>query len=356
MSDTKKAQILTGAVEDILPELEECYFEGCFCDPPYGLEFMGRAWDQGVPPVEIWEMVLRVLKPGAFLLAFGGSRTYHRLAVAIEDAGFEIRDSIHYLYGVGFPKNYNVEKAFRRAGEHYLADYWKGYGTALKPAFEPIILAQKPRDKNFTNNLEVWGTGALNIDHCRVPRGEITTGRGGARSGRVAYGRFEGDDGEVVPWSNKEGGWPANIITDEFVRDQLYPRAHHIKTKEYFYYCAKASRAEREAGLENFEPQKVDDGRKVENDTAYQRGKTLRKNHHPTAKPLELNEYLARLILPAIPNARLLNPFSGSGSEAIGAFQAGWGSVTSIELEPEYVEISKARLSHWVGEVCIEDE
>lgn len=340
-----------------LDEEPDNAFDSCVTDPPYGLSFMGRAWDHGVPGVPFWAEHLRVLKPGAYLLAFGGTRTFHRLTCAIEDAGFEIRDCIMWVYGSGFPKSLDVGKAFDKAAgamrevvgvktyadgtiahngenrhEGYvrpfmenpewqgtkitapasdLAKQWDGWGTALKPAWEPIIVARKPLVGTVAANVQAYGTGAINIDACRVPGTDNTTKawRGAGDRDREQY--RTGTSGKPVP--TDVGRFPANLIHDgsEEVEAE-FAKAGERKTGKggggnmgfhggangdadpdrgfgdtgsasRFFYCAKASKADRGEG-----------------------------NNHPTVKPNALMRYLTRLVTP--PGGIVLDGFCGSGS------------------------------------------
>jgi hypothetical protein len=213
---------------------------------------MGSQWDKGVPSSTVWAEVLRVLKPGAHLLAFGGTRTFHRLTCAIEDAGFEIRDCLMWLYGTGFPKSYDICKALNKNTD---ADWssWSGYGTALKPAWEPCILAMKPIMTTFATNALTHGVAGINIDASRIDEAQR---------------------------------WPANLILDESFT-QKWSR---------FFYCAKASSAERDAGLDSI-PESIF-GVGALSDSG--RGRNAR-NNHPCVKPIELNRYLANVILPPQP-------------------------------------------------------
>jgi site-specific DNA-methyltransferase (adenine-specific) len=334
--------IHTGDVLDVLRTLESNSFDGCLSDPPYGLSFMGAQWDKGVPSSAVWNEVLRVLKPGASLLAFGGTRTQHRLTCAIEDGGFEIRDCLMWLYGSGFPKSLDISKALDKArgywrvrasnrksqnaamsGPNYgrtpkgepitsTAQLWSGYGTALKPAYEPCIMALKPMPGSFALNATTYGVAGIDIDGSRI--GTDVVGWGGNASGGYSGGLDKEQEARPV-----EGRWPANVILDETFSGNTWSR---------YFYCSKASTSERNAGLEKDS-----------------------ENAHPCVKPLELNMYLANLILPP-PRTdaprRLLVPFSGSGSEMIGAMQAGWEDVTGIEKEAEYVKLAEARIQHWI--------
>lgn len=326
-------------------------------DPPYGLSFMGKRWDYDVPSVEIWAECLRVLKPGGHLLAFAGARTQHRMAVRIEDAGFEIRDMIAWVYGSGFPKSRNVAKDLcigcqrddeLRGGLHYADDepYMQcqareriGWGTALKPALEPITVARKPMTGTVAENVLAHGTGALNIDGCRVAA-EKATGWGGGGS-KLYEGGLSREGGEAR--QTDAGRWPANLIHDgsEEVL-AMFPQSSvtgkrseqskaatvegtswgtdNHKSTEYtdsgsaarFFYCAKASKRDRGDG-----------------------------NNHPTVKPTDLMRYLCRLVTP--PGGTVLDPFTGSGSTGKAAILEGF-SFIGCELSDEYVAIAKARI------------
>jgi DNA modification methylase len=302
-------KIHQGDVREVLAGFRAGAFDGCLTDPPYGLKFMGKAWDHGVPGAETWAEVLRVLKPGAWLLAFGGTRTYHRLTCAIEDAGFDVKDCLVWLHSMGFPK-----------------------GKGLKPAWEPIVLARKRAP-----------APVLNIDACRIAGEPIIMKNSGSNNGAVRMmGRNRANDAafRAQPWINTLGRWPANAILDESAAAELDRQSGASR----FFYVAKASRRERNAGLEGRVSQKVNDGRRKPIDNPFQRGETPRLNTHPTVKPVKLTEYLAKLILPPVRNAKLLVPFAGSGSEILGARYAGWKHVEGIEISAEYTEIANQRL------------
>lgn len=433
MNVVHKADVL-----DALRAMPDNSFHGCLTDPPYGLSFMGHQWDHGVPSVEVWREVLRVLRPGAHLLAFGGTRTFHRLTCAIEDAGFEIRDCVSWLYGSGFPKSLDVSKAIDREagavrevvgvaadfardgarrktdGSHVKAGanvgndpigdrwgtpvtapattaarQWDGHGTALKPAWEPIIVARKPLEGTVAANVQRWGCGALAIDACRVEGVKPDTTRGaGGKNGRFGHLGAQGrilDDGL--------GRWPANVVLDEEAGAALdaqsgkRPSASNTKPStggtimsglsgearpngyrafangnpyrgenggaSRFFYCAKASRAERDAGLEGFaaasggEATHREDGSPGTRSPRAGAGRNGgSRNVHPTVKPLALAAYLARLILPPVEGTRLLVPFCGSGSEMIGGLRAGWSHVEGIDSWDVAVRIARARLAH----------
>jgi DNA modification methylase len=456
-----------------MPTMEAESIDSIVTDPPYGLSFMGKDWDHGIPGEAFWREAYRVAKPGAHLLAFGGTRTFHRLACAIEDAGWEIRDCVMWVYGSGFPKSLDVSKAIDRAGgeaayifrtelknaikdaglnfsqiDDYLgvkstscywvrndhraclparhhwsklgqllsfsanlqglyekserevvgtrtvngeegtaggyqsgiaslngadvsikrevditapatdeAKRWNGWGTALKPAWEPIIVARKPLIGTVAQNVLTHGTGAINIDGCRV-EGDIgicykTDGKGKVGAGGVYEGGYRGEWNSDNPHPdsvrhNAIGRFPANLIhdgSDEVM--ELFPNTktgalspYHKKTARpgfdggwradstftqtgsegsaaRYFYCAKASKADRTDGCE--------------------------RNHHPTVKPTELMRYLCRLVTP--PDGIVLDPFTGSGSTGKGAILEGF-RFYGIEKEAEYAEIAKARIEH----------
>lgn len=350
---------------EVLRGLPSDSLDACVTDPPYGLSFMGKGWDYDVPSVDIWREVFRVLKPGAHLLAFAGTRTQHRMAVNIEDAGFEIRDLIMWCYGSGFPKSHNLK------------DEWQGWGTALKPALEPVTVARKPLIGTVAENVQTHGTGALNIDGCRVG----TTVETWPKSRSYAPGQMQpGHNGATQSTGAVPSGrWPANLIHDgseevlagfpETGPSKAAARGiqqrHDVSSPETarpkagtntvrghsdaggsaarFFYCPKASKSDRDEGLEGFEPLKTNDGRKVDADNAYQRGATTRANHHPTVKPTDLMRYLCRLVTP--PGGTVLDPFMGSGSTGKAATLEGFAFV-GIEREAEYIEIARARIEH----------
>lgn len=338
--------------------------------------FMGNSWDGSkvAYDVAIWREVLRCLKPGAHLLAFGGTRTFHRLTCAIEDAGFEIRDCMSWLYGSGFPKSHNGP--------------WGG--TALKPAWEPIIVARKPLVGTVAANVQEYGCGGLAIDACRIESGPDHAAKCASVVGLSSnessstYGAFSRPREDSF---SPLGRWPANVILDEEAGAALDQQSgnrpgmsgggkHKAGSKggmfgaidcehtargdnggaSRFFYCAKASRAERDAGLHGFDPVQSlytrGTGLKANGDGSERSERSESRNIHPTVKPIALARYLARLILPPIAGTRLLNPFSGSGSEAIGALLAGWSHVDGIDSWDEAVRISRARISHWAKEAA----
>ena len=288
-------ELLHGDCLERLRELPDCSVDACVTDPPYGLSFMGKAWDYDVPTVDVWREVLRVLKPGGHLLAFAGTRTQHRMAVQIEDAGFEIRDMIAWVYGSGFPKSRNLD------GE------WRGWGTALKPALEPITVARKPLVATVAGNVELFGTGAINVDGCRVAANDGYTENAvtqGVSTARTSYDpRQERSTFNPSP----AGRWPANLI-----HDGSDEPCSLLGDAARFFYCAKASKADRGQG-----------------------------NNHPTVKPTELMRYLCRLVTP--PGGVVLDPFMGSGSTGKAAVLEGFKFI-GIEREAEYLEIARGRI------------
>jgi len=316
-------------------------------DPPYGLSFMGKGWDHGVPGQDFWIEALRVAKPGAHLLAFGGTRTFHRLVVAIEDAGWEIRDCLMWVYGSGFPKSLNIGR---------------GWGTALKPAYEPIIMARKPLTSTVAANVLKHGTGAINVDGCRVGssrRVNSSTGTPGAGRSRKCNQVDRGDgktaDGRnlanLIAYGDRSknrapqeviGRWPANVLHDgsDEVTGLMGDAAR-------FFYCAKASKADRDEGCDGLNVKKRTDGRESEHHTGHLRT-TERSNHHPTVKPTDLMRYLCRLVTP--PAGTVLDPFMGSGSTGKAATLEGF-SFVGCELQPEYMAIAEARILHAEGDV-----
>lgn len=294
----KQINLLNGNCLEQLKNINDNSIDSIVTDPPYGLSFMGKSWDYDVPREEIWRECLRVLKPGGHLLAFFGTRTYHRGVVRIEDAGFEIRDQIMWIYGSGFPKSHNIKDG----------DF-KGWGTALKPANEPIVVARKPLEKGLTiaENVVKWGTGAINIDECRIGTDQIEKGRAGrgvAESTSYHNGLKPTEQKEFV-----QGRWPANIMFDE-------EAAIVLGEPSRFFYVAKASKSERNKSADN---------------------------NHPTVKPIKLMQYLIKLVTP--PNGIVLDPFMGSGSTGVAAKQLGFGFV-GCELSDDYFEIASKRIEH----------
>ena len=478
-----KNKIICGDSLEVLKNFEDSYFDSVVTDPPYGLAFMGKKWDYDVPQVELWKEVYRVLKPGGHILSFAGSRTYHRMAVNIEDAGFEIRDMLGWLYGSGFPKSHNIGKAVDKNNGKYKVDLskfgnyikkqrtlkgysrkelddimgtstavswwegrktgvilpskriytklkkilnldnrfddlidwkeaerevvgkktsgigtgktfaftdennkaqkevditipkteqakqWEGWGTALKPAHEPIVMARKPFNTSVAENVLTHGTGGINIDDCRVGTGTNKEKKEYIPNDKnKVYGKNFGG-GE---WDKTQGRFPANIIHDgsEEVLE-IFPETKQAKSRTIrnfkgwknegnlkkhevykddsnsasrFFYCAKASKAERNMGLDDYEEKQVTDGTIRSNqETARTFGanSAKRKNYHPTVKPIKLMEYLVKLVTPK--EGIVLEPFAGSGTTLIACKQQGFNYI-GIEREQEYCDIAEARL------------
>ena len=371
-------KILQGDNRDTLKTLADNSIDAIVTDPPYGIDFLGKDWDANTGALETYQECLRVLKPGGHILAFSAARTYHHLAITLEQAGFEIRDQIMWIYSSGFPKSQDVGRSIQRslgvkekkivksttglshvggtyaeeraefAKEYEIvtvtdpeAKAWEGWGTALKPAHEPIALARKPMKGSIAQNCQKWGTGALNIDATRV-----------------------------------EERFPSNVIGEILQEDY-----------QKYFYCPKVSRRERHTGFElpppmfggvqgcydeNGERFAVgfddraegktkkkkhdplghiptnpngmwDDGVQFQNQQAFS-GATEKGNNHPTVKPIELMKYLIKLITPK--GGTVLDPFNGSGSTGCAAVELGFDYI-GCELDPKYVEISEKRIDKW---------
>lgn len=397
--------LILGDCLEKLKDIEDCSIDSIVTDPPYHLTsivkrfgkegsapakhgkdgsfsrlskgFMGQEWDGGDIAFnkEVWEECLRVLKPGGHLLAFSGSRTYHRMAYAIDEAGFEIRDQIMWVYGSGFPKSHNISIAIDKklgamthrgkahnaygAGKNFqdrdLEEYtsmpehegitneakeWKGWGTALKPAHEPIVLARKPLDKKtIAENVLEYGTGALNIDGCRVGdevRIDKITENG--------FGSNFMDDNWQPSGKSYEkevqGRYPANFIHDGL--DEEWSK---------YFYCPKTNKKDRNEGCEElpekFKKQNGSHNGKVDTDDLSARWQNTAKNNHPTVKPTELMRYLVRLVTPK--NGTVLDPFMGSGSTGKACMLEGFNFI-GIEMSEEYLDIAQRRINFAITE------
>jgi DNA modification methylase len=428
-------KLIHGDCLEKLKEMEDNSVDSIVTDPPYGISFMGKKWDYDVPSVEVWKEVIRVLKPGGHALVACGTRTQHRMAVNLEDAGFEIRDIVAWIYGSGFPKSLNIAKSIeskiktgscaknnfnqlegeRREGrigmydtveEHGFrkknpdqlgafnlkattpeAKEWEGWGTALKPAMELWTLCRKPlSEKTVAENCLKWGVGGINIDGCRVEGKEIVTTHSNG-TGNTGDGGICGHFDKVETGNERTGRFPANLIhdgSDEVVEG--FPNTkggtavrHNSGGKTFggenekppmedlgyndsgsasrFFYTAKASKGERNKGLEGFEEKQTTGGGGLtankKEDGSYETAsaggkygsiKAKQTNNHPTVKPVELMRYLCRLITP--PNGVILDPYMGSGTTGIGAKLEGFDFI-GIEREEDYVKIAEARVDAW---------
>lgn len=441
-------KLILGDSLEKLKDLPTSTIDAVVTDPPYGLKFMNKHWDCEVPSEELWREVYRVLKPGAHVLSFFGTRTYHAGVTRIEAAGFEVRDMLSWLYGSGFPKSLDVSKAIDKAAgaEREVIGYeasrarpnkkgfakitsaietagnagvkdngatitapatddakrWQGWGTALKPANEPIVLARKPLEKGLTvaENLLKWGTGALAIDACRIEAADQAVLDAAVKrmTGNAANAGAFQSSAQIKP-NSAQGRWPANVLFDEEAATALDAQSGTLKnggqntsspdsegalfgnrksgnTKfagdsggaSRFFYVAKASKRERNAGLEGMqerESSKV--GQTVWTNECQACGKSrpqtekqcgscggeLAKvdrekpasaNHHPTVKPIKLMEYLCTLITPT--GGIILDPFMGSGTTGCAAVKLGF-EFFGIEREAEYIAIAHKRIEHW---------
>lgn len=383
-------------------------YHAVLSDPPYGLAFMGKSWDtMSSKEFQAWvtewgSLLLGVVYPGAIGMFFGGTRTFHRLTVGLEDAGWEIFDVCMFLYGSGFPKSHDISKAldreagaerevvgdspynsrrpnppqsdlYRQAGWASSitapatpdAHRWQGYGTSLKPAFEPVVLARAPRAPHtYAALAREFGTGAINIDGSRIGTGDNLNGGAYAEQGTPRNDGWGMQRGKAGEYSQPAGRWPANVILDETAAGILdeqsgesgsgtyKPRSNNRTATQFspehgwnqhsmnpnnanapddygdvggasrFFYTAKAAAWERTAGLPE-------------------------RSKHPTMKPIRLTEYLAKMLLPPIPQSRLLVPFSGVGSEIIGAQLAGWDEIDGIEQDVDYCVDAYNRVVWW---------
>lgn len=421
-----KTKLMQGNNIELLKKLPDNSIDSVVSDPPYGLSFMGKKWDYDVPSVDFWKEVYRVLKPGGHILSFGGTRTYHRMVVNIEDAGFEIRDQIMWLYGSGFPKSHNIGKAvdklegnerevkeyiapdgkkrtgvltgdefYKSEGDTYNNDTryktkgsspYEGWGTALKPANEPICVARKPiSEKSVAENVIKWKTGGINIDGCRVETDDSITFNS---FDSVSDSGWKGVNRNPYE-QHSEGRFPANLILDEEAAQMLDEQSGISKSNcksgvvegkeanvfndgenktsghkkkimvgDYkdkggasrFFYIAKVSKKERNMGLDGFEEK---DSKKIAfpevdyvgSDGSIRTNKhTTTKNNHPTVKPINLMAYLCRLITPE--NGIVLDPFMGSGSTGVAALLEGF-RFCGMEMDKDYFKIAESRIENY---------
>lgn len=404
-----KYQILQGDNRLTLKTLADNSIDAIVTDPPYGIDFLGKAWDANTGALETYQECLRVLKPGGHILAFSAARTYHHLAVTLEQAGFEIRDQIMWIYSSGFPKSQDIGKSIQRSmgvkeydgfvdttknsgfgqmdvarqkvgqewstketqvGKAKVTDpealEWLGWGTALKPAHEPIALARKPMRGSIKDNCQQWGTGALNIDATRIPyenQKDIDTYLNNKR-GPMERGNDE--DGKNIRMFNGETGFKA--VKREVTVEQDLPELGRFPSNvigeilqadyQKYFYCPKVSRKERHIGHENPGAQT----RRARDEEGNVLGYAEKKagasatvlveqfqlndagNNHPTVKPIELMKYLIKLITP--PGGVVLDPFNGSGSTGCAAVELGFEYI-GCELDPAYVDITNKRIAAW---------
>jgi DNA modification methylase len=405
--------LMPGDCREVIKTLADDSLDSCVTDPPYSLQtinkrfakvgrndktwsssgphqrtargFMNKTWDTGevAHDADFWAEVYRALKPGAYLVAFGGTRTYHRMVCAIEDAGFEIRDTVAWLYGTGFPKSHDVSKAIDKAAgaeREVMVREWEGWGTALKPAFEPIVLARKPLIGTVAVNVLAHGTGAINIDGCRIDTEEIATigtPSWGGPMKRLSV--VPGQEGKLVPRAEPHnlGRWPANVAhdgSDEVLAafpdsagqqgdirgdepsvpakgDVVYGFRERVPFKRRDGE-ASANRRYTDTGATNFAAT-PGARRAPENSAArfFFSAKAGREDRfgskHPTVKPVDLIRWLMRLVTP--PGGTVLDPFAGSGTAGVAGMAEGFDAIL-IEREPEYITDIEARLAHYRGE------
>ena len=327
-------QLFEGDSRDVLSSLADSSIDACVTDPPYALNFMGKAWDDSsvVHDSKFWFKVLRALKPGAHLLAFGGTRTNHRMVCAIEDAGFEIRDQLQWIFGSGFPKSHN------------LGDGW---GTALKPAFEPICLARRPLSEDtVAANVLRWGTGAINVDGCRVP-GAFESGWSRSGSNASENISMSGPNYFRDPKpDNASGRWPANVIhdgSDEVVG--LFPEtvSGNLQTHHRIAESANGSMSGKNYARSPRQDMGGDSGSAARFFySAKADGDDRLGSKHPMVKPVDLMQYLVRLITP--PKGTVLDPFAGTGTTGEACHREGFSSIL-IERDPQYILDIKRRFS-----------
>jgi DNA modification methylase len=377
-----KYQILQGDNRETLKTIPDNSIDAIVTDPPYGIDFLGKAWDANTGALETYQECLRVLKPGGHILAFSAARTYHHLAITLEQAGFEIRDQIMWIYSSGFPKSQDIGRSIQRSlgvketvkkktidgynlnnqkgftensdvgyGEMKPiavctdpeAQQWEGWGTALKPAHEPIALARKPLGKNLSiaKNALKYGTGALNIDATRIETTDKIQSHFNRNSGAPEFQAEEKNIIDVDLTISDKGRFPSNVIGEIQEEYQKY------------FYCPKVSRSERHMGFDTSiiptNPNGILDNKDENGNQVLaidsKRLPTEKGNNHPTVKPVALMEYLIKLVTP--PGGTVLDPFNGSGSTGMAATGLGYDYI-GCELDPAYVEISNKRIEAWL--------
>jgi site-specific DNA-methyltransferase (adenine-specific) len=386
--ELENAVVYHGSNLDVLPTLPDNSVDAIVTDPPYELGFMGKSWDSsGIAySVKLWQECLRVLKPGGHLLAFSGSRTYHRMTVAIEDAGFEIRDMISWISNKTFPKSHNISKAIDKAagkreavgvGFVTAGDYgtrnlkapnrdyddpdlvteeakkWDGWGTALKPTVEPVVMARKPFDGTIANNVLTWGVGGLNIDASRIGFGDepidFDSVQRQSADNPIKFGGAK--PGDVVSMYKAEGRWPANVVLDEDCAGLLDQQSGVTKSPATYVRGADgfgrtSFGAGQTAGTESLNYGDSGGASRffyVARASKTDRNEGVTSNTHPTVKPTALMEYLIKLVTP--PGGTVLDPFTGSGSTGKAALLNGFKFI-GIELTADYLPIIEGRLKH----------
>jgi len=400
--EESKTTLWVGDSAEVLKQYPDNHFDSVVTDAPYGIEFLGKDWDNNTGAIEVWKECLRVLKPGGYLLSFGAPRTYHRLATNLEDIGFEIKDSLMWLFGSGFPKAQDVGKRLaKRDGTEASENKYDGWKTGLKPAHEPIVMCRKPTKLTATDNMVEWGVGALNIDATRIPyEDEADKNVGGRNKGTTyennmfqgeAY-KFDSKTKSVLSVANNQGRFPSNVIMSEEVGRDLdekmgikqygnkkggykYDKTYNVEgfiknnkpdspsnygdgggVSKYFY-CPKVNRKERHIGLDVNAIDKISQATMSEHPlwdesmgtdinrlkNKIQQG-VANANTHPTIKPIALMLYLVKLITP--PNGKVLDCFNGSGSTGMAVKEFG-GEYVGIDLDENYIEISRKRILAW---------
>jgi len=396
--------ILTGDNRTTLKTIADNSIDAIITDPPYGIDFLGKSWDANTGALETYQECLRVLKPGGHILAFSAARTYHHLAITLEQAGFEIRDQLMWIYSSGFPKSQDVGKSIQRSlgvketkkqkgyngfgsenGTAFTQDWdrgpeknpevvctdpearaWAGWGTSLKPAHEPIALARKPMKGSIRENVQKYGTGALNIDATRVPYEDAKDIETYLNNKKGPMERSTAKDGEGIGMFGGEVGYKTikrEVSVEEDLPEQgRFPSnvVGEIEGYQKYFYCPKVSRKERHIGHENPGPQTrrardadgnvLDYAERVEGASPTMLAERLADspgNNHPTVKPIELMKYLIKLITP--PGGTVLDPFNGSGSTGCAAVELGHPYI-GCELDPKYVEIARKRIEAWYEE------
>jgi len=401
-----KYQIIQGDNRQTLKNLPNNSVDAIVTDPPYGIDFLGKAWDANTGALETYQECLRVLKPGGHILAFSAARTYHHLAVTLEQAGFEIRDQIMWIYSSGFPKSQDIGRSIQRSlgveeyeeiidttknagfgqmdvarqkvGQEWStketqvgkakvtdpeAQKWEGWGTSLKPAHEPIALARKPIKTSIAKNAQQWGTGALNIDATRVPYESQEDIETYLNNKKGPMERSTAQDGEGIGMFEGKVGY--KTIKREVSAEQDLPEAGRFPSNvigevpdyQKYFYCPKVSRRERHIGMEDPGPQTARARDENGNVLGYaekvagasptmlaERLVDSPGNNHPTVKPIELMKYLIKLVTP--PGGTVLDPFNGSGSTGCAAVELGFNYI-GCELDPAYVEIARRRIEAW---------